>query len=759
MRSTQSPGTRVLAQASVAPRLALLVSALACWVVVGACDDGGGKSGGAGTADVADTGGDAAMSDAFDVGDAPDAGGDVDALDRTDTADAADAADTTDAPRSDSGRPDGARPDAVPDAEVGADVAADGDSGADPIDLDVRDGCNPLATTDECLFPFPSRFFQAADPTTPTGVRSVYHNEILELPPGAPTFDFSAFNFTDGHSPAAPLLVHLGVDVDDAFLVGLVDADRYLEEDAPIAVFDLETGDRVPLLTEMDQNLRFDSRAGRHPLILRPMSPMTMGHRHVAVLTDAMRDVDGEELQPAPGFVALRDGVPTSNAPLEEMRDAFEDVFAFLGDEGYPRDEIYLAWDFAVASEDFVLGGILSMRERAMELSDGVGLGYTVDTITDAPSDDVARIVEGTFEVPNFLDEREALVRTPEGGVVDQGDTRWYPYTLVIPARAVDGDLLKLGVFGHGVFGTGRGYLTGGIGRDIIHPLAQRAGALVVATDWIGLSGGDRERLIEEVVSDLNNVHIITDRLQQGLINNLVLIELTRGTLQYDERIRLSESPLIDGDETWYYGVSLGGIQGSSLVSLSDSITRAVLAVPGGAWASLLTRSIVYAPIKTLVDLVYPDPLLQQAFISLLQAKFDGSDGVNVSTLMFRNPLPDAPPERLVVLQEAIGDCQVPNVATRILARAMGIAQLGPVHEPIFGLEIVEGPTTRPVVSQFAMPENLERYTPLNTNVVPTEDNGTHSDGVRLDSAIDQVMELIDTGTIEQFCDGPCDPD
>jgi len=142
-----------------------------------------------------------------------------------------------------------------------------------------------------------------------------------------------------------------------------------------------------------------------------------------------------------------------------------------------------------------------------------------------------------------------------------------------------------------------------------------------------------------------------------------------------------------------------------------------------------------------------------------LQAKFDGSDGVNVSTLMFRNPLPDAPPERLVVLQEAIGDCQVPNVATRILARAMGIAQLGPVHEPIFGLEIVEGPTTRPVVSQFAMPENLERYTPLNTNVVPTEDNGTHSDGVRLDSAIDQVMELIDTGTIEQFCDGPCDPD
>ena len=34
-----------------------------------------------------------------------------------------------------------------------------------------------------------------------------------------------------------------------------------------------------------------------------------------------------------------------------------------------------------------------------------------------------------------------------------------------------------------------------------------------------------------------------------------------------------------------------------------------MLAVPGGAWATLLTRSVVYTPVKALIDIKYPDPL------------------------------------------------------------------------------------------------------------------------------------------------------
>jgi hypothetical protein len=183
-----------------------------------------------------------------------------------------------------------------------------------------------------------------------------------------------------------------------------------------------------------------------------------------------------------------------------------------------------------------------------------------------------------------------------------------------------------------------------------------------------------------------------------------------------------------------------------------------VLAVPGGAWATLLTRSIVYSPIKMLVDVLYPDPLLHQAFIALLQSFFDGSDGVNVGQLLLRRPLPGTP-ERLVIFQEAIGDCQVPNIATRILARAVGAAQIEPAVEPVWGLDPVAPPTTGAVFEQLAMPDRLAAYTPPEENVVPEMDNGTHSDAIVTPNAIEQVVTLLRDGVIAHPCAGPCDPD
>lgn len=622
----------------------------------------------------------------------------------------------------------------------------------------VPESGNPLAITDEGLFPFPSRFFQAADETASTGVRTAYPSDVLQTPEGAVQVDFSVFNFADGHPPAAPLLVHFGADVAAEFLVNRDATPRSIEENAPIALFDLERGTRVPLLIEMDQNFRDAEHAGRHVLILRPVAPMRMGARHVAVLTRDLRTPEGDELPLSPGFRALRDGTPTDRAELEQARADYEQLFEFLGEQGYAREELLLAWDFAVASEQSVLGPILSMREQALGLAGGTGLGYEIESVTRDPNEDVALLVEGRFEVPCFLDADEKLERLPDGRIQLQEETRWYPFTMLVPPQARAGEPLPLVVFGHGIFGTGNRYLAGGIGRELIQPLSHQFGAVVIATDWIGLSGNDRD-IVGRIVRDLNKVHMVTDRLQQALVNNLVLTELALGNLADDELFAFAGEDWVDPSRVYYYGVSLGGIQGISLVSLSPRISRAMLAVPGGCWSALLSRSIVFKPFKILIDSMYPDPLLQQAYIAMLQAKFDGSDGVNVGQLLVRRPLPDAPAERRVVLLEAIGDCQVPNLTTHIVARSIGLAQLRPVVEPVWGLERVEGPTTRPVLAQILQPDALARYTPPELNVLPEKENGTHSDIVRLDPAILQLMRLLETGMVEQFCEGACDPD
>jgi hypothetical protein len=627
----------------------------------------------------------------------------------------------------------------------------------DLVTLDVAEGCNPLASTaDACLFPLPSRFFERPDETA-TGIRWSYRDDQLELDGYSP-IRFDRFNLADGASPMMPILVHLGLDVDPAQLVDQRDIARSLDAEAPIVLLDLVTGEHLPVMTEMDQNLREPEHTGRHALIVRPMKPMAFGHRHAVVIRDSLRAADGSPVAAPAGFAALRDGVPTTHALLEEHRAAFDGLFSTLAGFGFARESLSLAWDFQVASEAHVLGSVLSMREQALALIDEEGHSYTITRVEADPNENTALIVEGDFDVPCFIDENNDVHRDESGAAILQGSCS-FPFTMVVPAVAKAAGQLPLTLFGHGIFGEGRAYLTGGIGTNILQPLAQQGGSVVVATDWIGLSDSDFDIILSEVVPDLNRLPVITDRLQQSLINNLVLIDLALNALSTDPMIDLGQGPLILDGPVNYYGVSLGGIQGASLFALSRDIERAILAVPGSSWSTMLPRSVVYQPIKALVDPKYPDPLVQLAFVSFLQGMFDFSDPINLSYLSYDAPLPDAPSERHVVLQEAVGDCQVPNLVTRILAHRIGAKQLSPLAEPAFGVEPVSAPAQGAVLAQFVMPERLADYTPPDEPIVPEKDNGVHSDAIVLPAAVAQVLDLLATGQITHPCDGVCDPD
>ncbi len=651
-----------------------------------------------------------------------------------------------------------AAPDAVPlDApgDLGPDagpVVADDTPAASPAT------CNPLAITAECLPPFPSDLLTRVDPGTPTRRRLALPRGSLNTPPGTVAIEMDPFNRADGWPTSIPILAHLGVALRPSDLTDIRNPARSVSPDSPIAVFDMNTGRRIPFLAEMDANARDPARAG---LLVRTLEPLAFGTRHVIAIRRSVRTTADAEPPPSPGFVALRDNRPSPDPRIEAARRRFDEMFAFLAGQGFARDDLYLAWDWTTASRQHVLGPILSMRTEVFRrAATPEGIPFTVERVQNDPNANTARIVYGTFTPPNYLRANNTLQFAADGSAVVQPEPQSYPFTMVIPARARrEGRPLPLVVFGHGVFGRGEEYLTGSIGTGTIQPLAESLGAVVVATNWIGLSGDDQSLLVTQVVPNINRVSLITDRLVQSLVNNLAMIEASVGPLGRDPRVRVADGELIDPTRVYYYGVSLGGIQGSSLFSISRHISRAVVSVPGGSWSNLLPRSIVYAPIKQVVDLRYPDPLLQAEFLGLLQLRFDHTDGINLATLAFRDRLPDAPAERRVVLQEAIGDCQVPNLSTRMLARALGVGQLVPAVDPVFGLAPVTSPADESALAQYELPEALARYSPPETNLVPSMDNGTHSDAVGLTAALDQVRALMTTGRVVQSCTGSCNPD
>lgn len=652
------------------------------------------------------------------------------------------------------------------DADGGDADGGDTSGAVEPITLDLDPKCNLLSITSGCAFPYPSAYYERPDDASPTGVRLDVAQEVFSLRASQIPIDTSALNRGDGASPVSPILLHFGVDVD---LTGLPDQhhlDDSLLDDTDIALFNMKTGQRVRFFVEMDRNV-ITSRPNRYALIIRPMEPMEMGARHAVILTKAIKDIDGAPLPSSPTFDALRDKVPTTNADVEAIRPAFEPLFTFAAAQGYAREDLFLAWDFMVASEQHVLGSVLSMRTQTLALIGEQGLSFTISKVEDDPDQYLSRLVEGTFEVPTFINDQDEIAYDADGEAILQPTNQSFDFTMVIPKKAVTEDRsLPLVVFGHGLFGQGRPYLNAS--WSPVRLMAEAGGVIIIATDWIGLSGDDINLIIEEVVPDLNRLGLVTDRLQQALINNLTLTKLAKGGLQADPRVKLSDAhPLIDTDQIHYYGISLGGIQGASFVSISDDIQNAILAVPGAVWSNMLSRSSNWPQIKIAFDIQYPDPLLQQLLIAMFQSRFDHADPANLTKLMFKSPLPDAPANRHVLIQESFADCQVPNMSTRVLARAIGLPLISPIIEDVDGLEVIAAPHAGSGMVQFHFEELTAGKIPTDTNVPPlfedgSRDNGAHSAIIqdpRSEAARIQVGAFVSSGVILMPCDGTCNPD
>ena len=641
-----------------------------------------------------------------------------------------------------------------------SDKSNEEESDIQTVDIEIDENCNPLNIGDDCFLPYPSLHFTKPDSDSATGLRLNYETKNLHIPDRELTFGLDMVNIADGTSPLSPAMINFGVDVDPVYLSGWNEQEETVKPGAPIALVHIASGELVPIHTEMNQaNRNWDEYDDRHPLIIRPLAPMKFGERYMVVLSNTLTDVDGNPLPRSEVFDALQTGTITSNATIEEMRPRYEELFTTAESAGWQRDELLLMWDFQVASEQFVLGPARAMRDHVAQM-DPSTIDFTIEDLQIDPNEHLAFLVKGTFYPPNFLDDQSEVVLDDNNLPVEQETRFGYDFTMVVPAVAKERGNLGLWLMGHGLFGEGRPMLEGSGPEQLMHPWANELNAIIIATDWIGLSGGDRDLIINEVLPNLDRVRLVTDRLVQSHANNLALVELAIGGGLTDGDVLpvFHDEPLITGDNVFYYGISLGGIQGSGQTALSPRITRSVVAVPGAGWANLIQRSTQFEPLEILFDNLYPDPLTQMVLLGAAQTFFDWSDPGNLAQLI---PNPDDPnaPEKVVVIQEAIGDCQVANITTDLLVRSMDAKHLEEATDPIFGVETVSAPYKGVGITQIRVENDLADFFPPDANVTPETDNGVHNSGVLRENIFEQVSHLYKYGELIHPCDGPCDPE
>jgi hypothetical protein len=627
------------------------------------------------------------------------------------------------------------------------------------IDLADADRCDPIAPT-RCLLPFPNDFFTVIDESTATGRRVNLDSQSLPANAGGTHIDPTEWNRLDGFSPGSALLVPVEADLDEAPLAGIGDISRSLAPDATIVAIDVDTGRRVPYWAELDANAPSDE----YPtLIVRPARNWSEGHR-IVVGIRSLGDSAGTPIDPSPAFVAYRDRLGVRDPAFEARRASMESVFGVLEQHGVDRTELWLAWDFTVASANSIAGRMLHVRDEAFaELGDAVP-DFTVDQIEDAPESTMLRRVTGTFQVPNYLSgdgEPGSQFVLDDSGLPERGSGEFTArFQCTLPAGAAADAPVRMSLYGHGLFGD-----LGEVNSDIVQEMAGRFDIAYCATDWVGMSDPD-VITAATILQDLSGFPKLADRSQQGFLNFLFLGRLMIHPDGLSSHAAFSDdatnAPLVDRTQLFYDGNSQGAILGGALCAVAQDFDRCVLGEAGMNYSTLLHRSVDFDDYKLVFDPGYPDPYDQLIGMSLIQMLWDRAETNGYAQhLRADDPLPNTPPKSVLLLG-AYGDHQVSEWSLQVEARTIGAYAHLPLvaddraraNEYGFGFEpVAEGYTG----SAWFLFDTGSPPSPFE-NLPPREGHDPHDDTPRIPVAqeIKDAFMRVD-GTIVDACgEAPC---
>jgi hypothetical protein len=177
--------------------------------------------------------------------------------------------------------------------------------------------------------------------------------------------------------------------------------------------------------------------------------------------------------------------------------------------------------------------------------------------------------------------------------------------------------------------------------------------------------------------------------------------------------------------------------------------------VGGAGFTAMMFRAQPFQQFLDLLASSLKDPLDQQKFIASLQRQMDRIDPNTFTRYVQQEPLPETHP-RKVLVQIGLGDTEVPNFGSFLMARGLGLQQLQPAPRDVWGLQAATGPTDRGLeLFDFGVDT-----TALYQSASFPPDDPTVHDGVRrLVPAIAQTAKLFDEGVIEHLCAGVCNPD
>ncbi|HUS27792.1 MAG TPA: hypothetical protein VMZ53_04770 [Kofleriaceae bacterium] len=616
-------------------------------------------------------------------------------------------------------------------------------------DLGTPDACNPLGGQ-ACITPWPSSVYESEDTTTETKMK-------VDIPAGALPKNFdnielspALYNKQDGFSYAAPMIAAFPTGVDPANLVDNRNIGMSITDASPTVLIDMSTGELVPHFAEVDTPAAATPES--QALFIRPAKLLKPGTRYAVAIKSTLKAKGGGALPISEGFQAILDDEETSHPLLEKVRPRYKDIFAALEAKGIHKTDLVLAWDFTTRSHADVQSDLLNARTAALAMiGDASALHFTIDTDTTPGDTRIARQITGTFDAPLFLDTEVTtasqinLLRDGSGKPMASKLYR-VPFTAIIPQCALQGgETVPIMLYGHGLLGASNQVASGGT-----RAAAAEICAVAVGTDLRGMSEVDVPN-VALALNDGNDGHLIFDTLIQGMMNHIALVQIAKGPMAAAGSglfRKNGDQPLIDPDKFYYYGISQGGIMGTTICGIDPVIKKCVVQVNGINYSMLLERSADWPQYAVILQGGYGNPLVTALMINLMQNEWDRTEPVAVADVLTTTGFPNTPAKQ-VFMQFGIADDQVPNVGSELQMRTMGIPLITPTPFHIYGVEEKTSAPSGAVMYDFGLSGTI----PL-TNTPPPR-NDVHSNIRNKKATTDMMKTFYETGVITNVCTAP----
>jgi hypothetical protein len=594
-------------------------------------------------------------------------------------------------------------------------------------------GCTGL-DREACLLPWPSSALLVADPSTRTGFRVSIPAGSMPMNDNEQRIDPAAWNSWDGFSPMTTLIAEFTSVIDPGPLAGWHNPGASLAMDSPTVLIDVDSGERIAHFAEIESSPQV--AAGHTTLYVRPAARLQENH-HYAVGIRGLKTKDGAAVPPSAEFAALRDG-------RESKIDASwydRDVFSPLAKAGVERGGLLLAWDFRTASGQTAWGDVVAMRDDAFAMAGAGGLGCTVASSVEDPTDtEILRRIDGTITVPNFVDGTR-LARDAAGRPQIVGTTQ-AQFIALIPRSA--GPKAPVWIYGHGLFSDRTEIL-----RDFARDTSSAGKAVIAATDFTGLDGANESAAIGAFL-DPNSFPDILDPLRQSYISTLLLPRTLAGACAALPEFQVGGAAIIDGTQAAYFGNSMGGTIGTSLAALSPDMPRFGLGVAGMDLPVQMPRNYAWPRIEAIFQVAWPRRIDRDLIVVMSAHYWDLVDSA-LGPHVLANPLPGSGSPQ-VLMQIGLYDTDVVNVSSELAARTLGLAELSPSADPMWGVTGSAAPMQNGLVVYD------EGAAPITDGTIPTPENGVH-EAVRLDPrAQQQLVTFLLGGGIVDTCHGACAP-